>query len=110
MKLPRISSLDLNERAAWCQKYSTGTEKLGAIVYRIFMERDAHWSAVTIYTLRDQRPVGRRLSRQAHRQLPGSFRPLSAMEQSYVVRGSMGDVIGNVMLGARMVNTVARTS
>ncbi|CAK9045752.1 Uncharacterized protein SCF082_LOCUS25847 [Durusdinium trenchii] len=51
MKLPHISSLDLNERAAWCQKYSTGTEKLGAIVYffRIFMERDVHWSAVTIY-------------------------------------------------------------
>ena len=49
MKLPHISSLDLNERAVWCQKYSTGTEKLGAIVYRIFMERDVHRSAVAIY-------------------------------------------------------------
>ena len=38
MKLPHISSLDLSERAAWCQKYSTGTEKLGAIVYRISMK------------------------------------------------------------------------
>ena len=62
--------------------------------------------------------MGRRPNRRAIHQLPeevkrrllGSFRPLSAMEQSYVVRGSMGDVIGNVMLGARMVNTVARTS
>ena len=77
------------------------------------MERDVRWSAVTIYP-QGSSASGRRLSRQALRQLPkegtGRLRPLSAMERGYVVRGSMGAVIGNVMLGARMVSTVVHTS
>ena len=116
MKLPHISSLDRSERAAWCQKYSTGTEKLGAIVYRIFMERDVHWSAVTMYPQGSAasgpppEPTGTpALPEEVTRRL-GSFRPLSAMEQTYMARGSMDAVIGNVRPDARMVSTVVRAS
>jgi len=47
-RLPHVSSLDLQERALWCQKYATGTEKLGAIVLQIYTERDVHWAAATL--------------------------------------------------------------
>lgn len=50
VRLSVISSLDLQERAEWAQRFANGSDPLGAVVHKVFLERATHWSQVPLVT------------------------------------------------------------
>lgn len=50
VRLSVISSLDPQERAEWAQRFANGSDPLGAVVHKVFLERATHWSQVPLVT------------------------------------------------------------
>ena len=79
VRLSVISALDLQERAEWAQKFANGSDPLGAVVPKIFLERATHWAQVPIVTAagglsaRPAEPVAPPTPRSAPVESAGSF-------------------------------------
>ena len=79
VRLSVISALDLQERAEWAQKFANGSDPLGAVVHKIFLERATHWAQLPLVTAagglsaRPAEPVAPPAPKSAPVESAGSF-------------------------------------